>query len=133
MKERQATQDNNAASMGAGSAINRAQSKSSVNYSNKTWDLVDAVEEDEEALDNLREDEKPEELKGKSKAEMKKYVEVKKKERAVIQKKITDLNAKRTKYVANKKKNNAEETTLDAVMIKAVKEQAKKKNYKFKK
>ena len=133
MKERQAVQDANAASMGTGSAINRAQSKSSVNYSNKKWDLVDAVEEDEEALDNLKEEEKPEELKGKSKAEIKKYIDDKKKEREKIQKQITELNAKRAKFVSEKKKENAEETTLDAVMIKAVKEQAQKKNYKFKK
>lgn len=133
MKERQAVQDANAASMGTGSALNRAQSKSSVNYSNEAWDLVDAVEEDEEALDKLKEDDKPEELKGKSKAEMKKYIAEKKKEREKIQKQITELNAKRTKYVAQKKKENAEENTLDAVMIKAVKEQAMKKNYKFKK
>ena len=133
MLKRQVVQDANAVSMGTGSAINRAQSKSTVNYSNESWDLVDAVEEDEEAIDKLKEDDTPEELKGKSKAEIKKYVEGKKKEREKIQKQISELNAKRDKFVAEKKKENAEENTLDAVMIKAVKEQAKKKNYKFKK
>jgi hypothetical protein len=133
MKARQEVQDANAASMGTGSAINRAQSKSSVNYSNEAWDLVDAVQEDEKALDKLKEEDKPDELKGKSKAEIKKYIEEKKKEREKIQTQITELNAKRDKYVAEKKKENAEDNTLDAVMIKAVKEQAIKKNYKFKK
>lgn len=132
MMARQTTQDANAASMGAGAAINRAQSKSTSNYSNTQWDLVDAVEEDEGALDKLKEEEKPEELKGKSKDEIKKYVAEKKKERETVQKKINELNAKRNKYVAEKRKESAEEVTLDAVMMKAVKEQAMKKNYKFK-
>ncbi|MDF1549882.1 MAG: hypothetical protein P1P88_18790 [Bacteroidales bacterium] len=133
MKERQVVQDNNAASMGTNAAINRAQSKSSVNYSNDEWDLVDAVEKDDKKLEELEKEDLPKELQGKSKAEMKKYLEQKKTEREKIQKQINELNAKRAKYVTEKKKENAEENTLDAVMIKAVKEQAQKKNYKFKK
>ncbi len=132
MKERQATQDNNASSMGSGSYVNRAMSKSSKMYKNEQWDLVDAVEEDEEKLDKITDDELPEELKGKSKEEIKVYVDKKKKEREKINKQINELNKKRTKYIADKRKESTEELSLDNVMIKTVKDQAKKKNYKFK-
>ena len=132
MKERQITQDNNASSMGAGSYVNRAMSKSSQMYKNEQWDLVDAVEEDEEKLDKITDDELPEELKGKSKEEIKVYVDEKKKERENINKQIQVLNKKRTKFIAEKRKENAEELSLDKLMINTVKDQAKKKNYKFK-
>ncbi len=133
MKERQVTQDNNAGSMSEEVQINRAVSKSQGAYSNESWDLVDAYKKDDKKIEKLSEDELPSELKGKSKTEVKTYLDQKQKERDKIQKEINDLNDKRSKYVAEKKKENAEENTLDAVMIKAVREQAVKKNYKFKK
>ncbi len=132
MKERQVTQDVNASSMGSGSYVNRAMSKSSKMYKNEQWDLVDAVDEDEEKLDKITDDELPKELKGKSKEEIKVFVGEKKKERANINKQIQILNKKRTKFIADKRKESAEELSLDNVMIKTVKDQAKKKNYKFK-
>jgi len=101
-------------------------------YKNEQWDLVDAVDEDEEKLDKITDDELPTELKGKTKGEVKKYVEKKKKEREKINEQIQILDKKRTKYIADKRKESAEELSLDNVMIKTVKDQAKKKNYKFK-
>jgi len=133
MKERQVIQDNNAGSMSEEVQINRAVSKSQGAYSNETWDLVDAYKKDEKKIEKLSDDELPSELKGKSKTEVKTYLDQKQKEREKIQKQINELNDKRSKYVAEKKKESAGDNTLDAVMIKAVREQAVKKNYKFKK
>ncbi|MBN1251901.1 MAG: hypothetical protein JXR51_10325 [Bacteroidales bacterium] len=132
MKERQAVQDVNASSMGQGAYINRAVSKSSTVYKNEQWDLVDATQENEAKLSEIKKEDLPEELKGKSKDEMKKYLDNKRKEREKIQKEIKELDIKRNKYIADKQKQNANENTLDKVMIKAVKEQAESKNYKFK-
>ena len=132
MKERQVTQDNNASSMGSSSNVNRVMSKSSKMYKNEQWDLVDAVEEDEEKLDKITDDELPTELKGKTKQEIKVYVDKKSKEREKINEQIQKLNKKRTKHIAEKRKENAEDLSLDKVMINTVKDQAKKKNYKFK-
>lgn len=132
MKERQMVQDNNAASMGTSSYVNRTVSKSSKMYKNEQWDLVDAVEEDEAKLDNISDNELPDELKGKSKEEIKLYVGKKQKEREQINKQLSELNKKRSKFIAEKRKENAGEQSLDDVMIKAVKDQAEKKNYKFK-
>jgi hypothetical protein len=133
MKERQEDQDNNAASMSEEVQINRAVSKSQGAYSNESWDLVDVYKKDQKKIEKLNDDELPSELKGKSTAEIKSYLGKKQIEREKIQKDINDLNDKRSKYVAEKKKENPTDNTLDAVMIKAVREQAVKKNYKFKK
>lgn len=43
------------------------------------------------------------------------------------------MQEKRDKFVADKKRESAEENTLDAVMIKAVRVQAENKQYQFKK
>ncbi len=133
MKARQEDQDNNAASMSEEVQINRAVSKSQGAYSNESWDLVDVYKKDQKKIEKLNDDELPSELKGKSTAEIKSYLGKKQIEREKIQKDINDLNDKRSKYVAEKKKENPTDNTLDAVMIKAVREQAVKKNYKFKK
>jgi hypothetical protein len=133
MKERQVTQDNNASGASENAKINRAVSKSQAVYNNESWDLVDAYKQDDKKLETLKDEELPDELKGKNKDERKKYIEGKQNEREKIQKEINELNDKRTKYVNDQKKNNALENTLDAVMIKTVREQAQKKNYKFKK
>ncbi len=55
--------------------------------------------------------------------------------RAKIQKQINDLNTARRTYIAKESKALAAkkgEDTLDAVMIKTVREQAEKKAYTFK-
>jgi hypothetical protein len=70
-------------------------------------------------------------MKKMSKEERKKYIETKRKERETIQNKINQLRKERDKYVAAKRKEMAGENTLDEVVIKAVREQAKQKNYKF--
>jgi hypothetical protein len=133
MKERQVAQDENAIGAGSQVQLNRAVSKSQAMYSNEHWDLVDAYKKDSKKIEDLQESELPDELKGKSKQERNKYIENKLAEREQIQKQINELNAKRSKYVLEQKKNNPQENTLDAVMIKTVREQAQKKNYTFKK
>jgi ribosomal protein S17 len=55
------------------------------------------------------------------------------KERAQIQSRINKLNEDRSKYVAQKLLDNNNDNTLDAVMIKTIREQAKQKNYSFSK
>ena len=65
--------------------------------------------------------------------ERKAHIEAMAKERESIQKEINGLSKARRKYVAEKQKAEAEsgEETLDSAMIKAVREQAKKKDFKF--
>ncbi|APY11279.1 hypothetical protein BWZ22_08495 [Seonamhaeicola sp. S2-3] len=123
----QAEQDSNAGYYSKANAVKRTVSKSSHLYKNKSWDLVDAVEDKEVAIEDLNDDVLPDVLKGKSKLEIENYILEKKKERETIQKKIQELNAKRSKYIAaqSTKTNNG----LQNAMTKAIKEQAKKKKY----
>lgn len=132
-KTRQMVQDQNAAQYSDANMVERAVSKSSAAYKADSWDLVDAMEEDEEILDKVKKEDLPEEMKKMSKAERKKYIETKKKERETLQKEINKLNAQRQTYVAKERKENAETLTLDNVMLKAIREQAESKNYEFEK
>jgi hypothetical protein len=125
----QSTQDDNAMELEEVVAVKRAVSKSSKMYKNKSWDLVDA--EKERDFDYSKVDKKtlPEELKNKSTAELEAYVKKQSMARIEIQKEIQELNKKRTKYITEKKKETSSEETLDSAMMKAIKNQAKKKNY----
>ncbi len=126
-KELQSMQDANAAELEEVVAVKRAVSKSSRLYKNSQWDLVDAAEDDESIISELKEKELPEELQGKSKSEIKAYINEKKMERQEIQKKIQELNAKREVYIAEHKKEEIGE--LENAMLSAIKAQASKKNY----
>ncbi|WP_222983231.1 VWA domain-containing protein [Flagellimonas meishanensis] len=123
----QSAQDSNAEGMTPGVAVKRSVSKSSRLYKNSNWDLVDAFEEEAVELSELKEDDLPAELQGKSESEIKTYVDEKKKEREKIQKQIQEMNAKREAYIAE---NQAQETgELENALISAIKTQASKKNY----
>lgn len=125
----QAEQDSNAESYSKANAVSRAVSKSSHLYKNSKWDLVDAVEIEEIVVEDLKDEALPKELKGKSKKEIKEYISIKSEERKSVQKKIQELNTKRKIYIAkeHKNKNNA----LENALLKAIKTQAKHKNYKW--
>jgi hypothetical protein len=128
-KEIQAEQDFNAGNYSKANAVSRTISKSSHLYKNESWDLVDAEALDEVAIEKLNDDALPEELRGKSTIEIKTYIHSKRKERETIQDKIQELNAKRKVYISEQKTTNSNE--LENAMTKAIKTQAKKKNYSW--
>ena len=125
----QAMQDSNAYEMKEAVAVKRAVSKSSRLYKNSSWDLVDAIEADEEVIEKVKSEDLPEELKGKDKKEIKQFLEGKKAERAKIQNEIQELNAKREAFIAKQQSNQQGE--LENAMLNAIKKQAEKKNYKW--
>jgi len=127
--EMQAEQDMNARSYNKANAVSRTVSKSSHLYMNSSWDLVDAEDEANFSYDDLKEEQLPKELKGKSKSEIKSYVEKKRKKRKALQDEIAELNIKRRDYIA--KKSTDSENGLESAMIKSIKTQAEKKNYKW--
>jgi hypothetical protein len=128
---RQAEQDKNATVAGTASVVSRSSAKASAVYDNSGWDLVDATKKDEKALEKLKPEDLPEEMRkldAKGRAE---YVENKAKERAELQKKIQDLSAARDKYVAEKQKEQTGEKTFDAAVIQTVRDQAKRADLHF--
>ncbi len=124
----QADQDANAMQLTEGVAVKRAVSKSSHLYSNSSWDLVDASEDDEFDVAKLKKDELPQELKGKSTQEIESYIEQKKSERSRIQKEIQELNEKREAFIAKNQKEGSK-GELENAMLEAIQKQAARKNY----
>lgn len=128
----QVAQDLNAASYGAANARTRAAFKAKESYSNASWDLVDASEDNEVIIEEVSAEELPEAMKNLSIAERKEYVKQKRAERNKIKKEILELEKKARAFEAEERKNNSEQLTLDNVLIDAVKEQAVKKAFIFK-
>jgi len=129
----QIAQDSNAAAYEkAGAAVQRALTKTSANYKNSGWDLVDANKKDGVKLEKILEADLPTELKALKPEERQAYIDQKAAERAKIQAQINDLNKDRQKYVAEKTKESGADDTLDKAIVKAVREQAEKKAITFK-
>jgi hypothetical protein len=129
---RQRAQDRNAATASAKAELGRAIAKSSYHYRNESWDLVDAVGAKKVELEEIDKESLPEKLREMTPEERKTYIEEKKKQRAEIQKRIQELNEQRKKYVAEQvKKRQQQGNTLGSAIIKAIRNQAGKKNFTF--
>ena len=131
-KEKQIREDANAYSKSASNAVERTVAKSKKNaYSNQHWDLVDKAEKDKDYLQKIKDEELPKELKGKSKAEIKKIVDQKTIERAKIQKEIEQLSKQRQQYIdaEMQKSGKSDGDDLGKAMEKSIVEIAKKNGY----
>lgn len=130
-KANQLKQDQNASSYGKGNQTNRVLSKASKFYSNSTWDLVDASKSKEFDVTKIKEHELPDDLKNKTAEEKQRYIRQKTKEREEVLKQIEALNVKRNAYIAGHAKTNSGAQSLDAAMLKAIREQATRRNFTF--
>lgn len=129
----QTAQDSNAEKYkAAGAAVQRALTKTSSNYKNSTWDLVDACKKDGVKLESIPAAELPEELKPLAPGARQAYIDEKAAERAKLQSDISRLNEERKKFVAEKAKEKGAEATLDNAISQVVREQAAKKAIEFK-
>ncbi len=128
----QREQDRNARSYSKANAVERAVTKSSGAYQNANWDLVDAYEEDAEIIEELKDEQLPKELHGKSEKEIETYVKKKKAEREEIENKIQELQKKRTSYITKNQTTN-KNNSLDDAIIKAVKKEATEKGFSYEK
>ncbi len=121
---RQVMQDSNAASMGIASEISRAKTKSSKQYDNSGWDIVDAYKSSPDKFSEITESELPKELQGKTDEEKKSFVEGKVKEREDVSSKIAKLEKLRSEYVDAKRSEDTDGKTLEDVVVAAVRKQA---------
>ncbi|MGC6432482.1 MAG: VWA domain-containing protein [Jejuia sp.] len=126
-KMMQAEQDVNASGYSKANVVSRSVSKSSHLYKNSKWDLVDAVEDEVVALEDIDKAALPDSLKNKSTEELRAYISELQKERETIQKQIQELNKKRKTFISEKQSKT--ENGLEDAMTKAIKTQAKKKKY----
>ena len=126
---RQQAQDANMASVGSGAAAERAVTKSSANYSNSEWDLVDKAEA-EGGVNNIDEDALPAEVRDMSPKDREAYVAEKAQERKKIQDEIQTLNKQRQEFIAEKRAETASgDVTLGKAVIKTVKVQAAEQGF----
>ena len=130
---RQQMQDANVATLAptSGAVVQRSVAKASANYVNASWDLVDAVNENNLDVSKLKTEELPAEMQKMNADERKAFIEKNSKEREQLQAKIKQLNIEREQYVAQRMKEVAGTNTLDAVVISAVREQSAKRNFTF--
>lgn len=125
----QVAQDDNAMEMEEAVAVKRAVSKSSRLYNNSGWDLVDAAKEDNFDFEAVKKNQLPAALQGKSTEELKAYVQKQMQTRESIQKEIQELNRKREKFISEGQEESKGE--LEQAMLRAIKNQAKRKNYNW--
>jgi hypothetical protein len=132
--ERQAQQDANAMrELSSGSHVERSVTKASAHYRNVSWDLVDAVREGKIELKAVKDEELPEEMQNMTLEQRKAHVEENATLRKALQEEISKLNEERKRYVAGEMKKLTESggETLEAAMIKLLRNQAERKNFKF--
>ena len=133
-KMRQARQDRNAMGSGVSAAAARAVTKSSGFYKNANWDMVDAVKDGKVDVEKAAAEDLPAPMRSMSPRERKAYVAKLAAKRAAIQAKIRKLSAARKGFLAKarKAKPAAGPATLDKVMVKEMKRQARKKSFTVK-
>jgi hypothetical protein len=130
-KERQKKQDLNAAEMNEETLIQRTAAKASKHYINSGWDLVDAVQTEKVAIESLRDEDLPDEMKKMSKKERSAYINKTIEKRRHLQKRINQLDRERRKYIDGEMRKSSDQNTLDAAIIKTIQEQALRKEYRF--
>lgn len=129
---RQEAQDSNAAKLAPAASSNRAITKASSNYRN-AWCLVEAVCERNVKLEDVPEDQLPEELKKMTLEERQTHLEGLGKRRGELKEQIKTLAAERDRYVAAERAKEAEQLgeTLESAVTGAVRRQAEAADFTF--
>ncbi|WNJ15940.1 vWA domain-containing protein [Pontibacter sp. G13] len=130
-KEMQMTQDANATTYGSSNLSKRAISKSKGSYKNTSWDLVDAAEEEDMDWGAIDQETMDETYQAMSLEQLQDTIAVISASRDSIQQAILELDKKMKAFVAKERQAQQEEAGLDMVLRKAIRTQAKKKNYQF--
>ena len=134
MKERQLVCDQQATDNAkTGACVERSVTKASANYSNGQWDMVDAVKQKKLDLGSVEKSQLPKEMQEMSSDQRIAYAEKLATERKTIQEKILELARQRETFLQEQRAKAAGDSdkTLDQALIKAVREQAMKKGYRF--
>jgi len=128
-KRSQEAEDANAQSISGANFAERSVSKSKEVYKNESWDLVDKAKKDAKVLEEIKKEELPKELQGKTKDELKTFVAEKAKEREAIQKEMADLAKKRQKYIDDEAAKTKSQDDLGNAISVSIVSLAKTKGY----
>lgn len=132
-QQMQSAADSLSRQMGASNFASRAMAKASGQYRNSSWDLLDASSEKAFDLSKIKNEDLPAEMRKMSAEERKNFIDKKMKERAEIQKQISDLNAQRAKYIQDERMKSGKGTdkAFDTAMLQALREQAQRSGFTF--
>jgi hypothetical protein len=128
-KVSQVREDRNAETVSKANYAERAVNKSKTVYKNDSWDLVDKVKQDKQAVSKMKKEELPAELRNKSTAEVTAYIEAKGKEREAVQKEMAELGKERQKYIDGEMKKKNLKDDLGNAMSTSIVAFAKQKGY----
>jgi hypothetical protein len=131
-KDQQRVQDSNAAQYGKANEVERTLSKSSKVYSNSSWDLIDASKDNAKIITDTKTDDLPQEMRSMTVEQRKNYVAQKAADRARIQAELQTLQKERRKYIETHTSAADKTASLDATMIKSLKEYGQAKNLSWK-
>ncbi len=113
-KTEQVMEDENANVQSYSVAVERSVTKSKKNiYNNSSWDLIDAIENDKVKLEDVKEEDLPDFMKGKTLEEKKALLAIEIKKREYYQKKIAELAIKRDQYISEERKKQSNEQVDD--------------------
>ncbi|MCP3057562.1 VWA domain-containing protein [Myxococcus sp. K38C18041901] len=130
-QQRQATQDKLSRGVSLSNMASRAMAKSSGNYSNESWDLVDAVKKNKVDLGAVAAEELPEPMRNLDAEGRKAWLTAREKEREALQQRIQQLGKERQQFLAEARKTQATEgdDTLDGVIGQVVQREASKRSF----
>jgi hypothetical protein len=128
--ERQAAQDENAKKAGAPAAAARAEAKAGALY-RAPQDLVEKLKDEAFDLDEVADEELPEELRKLDAEGRRAWLEARAKERAALQARIQELGAQRAAHVRKvmEEQRLDDSRSLDRALRDAVREQAARKGF----
>ncbi|MCC6740968.1 MAG: VWA domain-containing protein [Planctomycetia bacterium] len=135
-KENQKAQDAAAGEAGGkGVQAERAAAKASGAYNAAGWDLVDASKDKDFKLEEVKDEDLPEEMRKMSIEERKAHVAKMAEEREKLQKQVQEKAAERQKFIEEemKKQGLNQDKAFDEAMRKMIREQAEKKGMQFEK
>ncbi len=133
--EKQSLADNDAAANAkAGADVSRAVTKASSNYSNTSWDLVDATREKKIDPAKIPARDLPVTMQSIAPSDRAAFIEKAAQQRTELHAKILELNQQRESFVAEelKKQAGTSTQTLDEALVETTREQAKSLGYTFK-
>ncbi|MCX7824011.1 MAG: VWA domain-containing protein [Verrucomicrobiae bacterium] len=113
----------------------RAVAKASGQYRNASWDLVDAMGRKDFDLAKVRKEELPADMQAMTLDQRRAHLDAMAKKRASLQRQIIQLSAQRQKFIDDELKRNgkSDDKAFDAAMLRAIREQATRKNFEFEK
>jgi hypothetical protein len=130
-QRRQYAQDYNLSGK-TGANLERQMAKASANYTNASWDLIDAKKSGKVDIEKVKTKDLPPDMQRMTVAQRKSHIAGMEKKRLELQKTIARLHEERTKHIAQLRRTTPPaKNTLDEAIITAVREAGKKRGFTF--